>query len=102
MDEFAERLQAAMVQRGITSAELARQVGVARSAVSGWLGDKRPSRRNVQEVAEALSVSAAWLEHGTGEGPEADRDPTAERESLFWWMRRQSPDGQRVLGEAAS
>jgi len=99
---FAERLERAMGERDITPGELARRVGVVKGAVSGWLSNKRPSRKNMQQLAEVLGVSAAWLEHGEGEGPKGGSDTADERASLFWWLRKQSPDGQRVLGEAAS
>lgn len=102
MNGFAERLERAMGERDITPGELARRVGVVKGAVSGWLSNKRPSRKNMQQLAEVLGVSAAWLEHGEGEGPKGGSDTADERASLFWWLRKQSPDGQRVLGEAAS
>lgn len=102
MNSFPERLQRAMADRGVTSSELAREVGVVKGAVSGWISGKRPSRKNMRQLSEVLEVSAAWLEHGEGEGPAGTTDTAEERASLFWWMRPQSPDGQRVLGEAAS
>lgn len=103
MTEFHERLELAMRAKDVVPGELARLVGVAPSAVSGWLGGKRPSRKNLSELAEALGVTAAWLEHAEGSGPGISEEKLAEeRMPLFWWMRRQSPDGQRVLGEAAS
>ncbi|MBW9205379.1 helix-turn-helix domain-containing protein [Mumia sp. zg.B17] len=100
---FYERLELAMRSKRVAPGELARIVGVAPSAVSGWLGGKRPSRKNLSELASALQVTAAWLEHGEGNPPEVSQERLAEeREPLFWWMRKQSPDGQRVLGDAAS
>jgi RNA polymerase primary sigma factor len=103
MTDFHDRLELAIRANGVAPGELARRVGVAPSAVSGWLGGKRPSRKNLPQLAQALRVTAAWLEHGEGEGPGISEEKLAsERAPLFWWLRRQSPDGQRVLGEAAS
>jgi RNA polymerase primary sigma factor len=70
--------------------------------VSGWYAGASPSRKNLAKLAEALGVEAAWLEHGTGDAPMDEAAVTAEIASLGWWFREQSPDGQRVLGEAAS
>jgi transcriptional regulator with XRE-family HTH domain len=103
MEEFRDRLEKAMTVQGLGPGELARRVGVVPGAVSGWLGNKRPSRKNLKQLAGCLDVSASWLEHGEGNEPSVGKqDTAAEREQLIWWMREQSPDGQRVLGEAAS
>jgi transcriptional regulator with XRE-family HTH domain len=103
--DFNTRLEQAMKATRMSASDLARAVDVVPAAVSGWLADKRPNRKNLEAVAKALNVSASWLTHGEGEAPDVTDDPAqvaAEERHLLWWFRRQGPDGQRVLGEAAS
>jgi transcriptional regulator with XRE-family HTH domain len=54
---------------GLSQTELARQVGVQRSAVSHWEGNqaRNPSTSNLRRVAEVTGVHFEWL--ATGRGP---------------------------------
>ena len=55
---FAERLQAAMDDQGMTQAELALAVGLGQSAIANLIARNcRPQRRTVIKLANALSVS---------------------------------------------
>lgn len=99
---FSNRLEQALKIRGLAAGRLAKEVGVAPSAVSGWLSGGRPSRKNVEQVAAALDVSVGWLELGEGVAPVDLAALKAEIQRLIWWFRPQSPDGQRVMGEAAT
>ncbi len=54
---FAERLQQAMMLRGLTQLELAQRAGVGQPAISNMLRRNcRPQRRTVQKLAAALEV----------------------------------------------
>ena len=102
---FNTRLELAMRAARMSASDLARAVDVVPAAVSGWLADKRPNRNNLEAVAKALNVASSWLTHGEGDAPDIVDDPAqiaTERRDLVWWFRQQAPDGQRVLGEAAS
>jgi HTH-type transcriptional regulator, cell division transcriptional repressor len=90
------RMLRAMRAARISPAELARQVGVSRAAVSGWLHideDKRrhPSDEHLIKLASALGVTLGWLRTGMGDGPtEADVAPwlTATRHAQKdVWLR---------------
>ena len=73
---FRNRLAAAMADRGLSQAALARAVGVDRSTVSQLLSDHSTRLPNAQAVAEAalaLSVSADWL-LGLTEQPQSGAD----------------------------
>ena len=55
---FAERLQAAMDDQGMTQAELAIAVGLGQSAIANLIARNcRPQRRTVIKLANALCVS---------------------------------------------
>ena len=55
---FAERLQAAMDQQGMSQVELALAVGLGQSAIANLIARNcRPQRRTVIKLANALSVS---------------------------------------------
>lgn len=69
-----ETLIRAMAVRAVTSGELARAVGVGRTAVTHWrCGHRVPSRANAACVAELLGVTVAELWPGL-----AASDPAAE------------------------
>ncbi len=59
---FADRLQVAMTERGVTQAELAEKIGVGQPAVSMMLNRTcRPQKKTVQKIATALGVKPADL-----------------------------------------
>lgn len=74
---LASRLRTALAGAGITQNDFAAAVGTTQAAVSQWLsGKKTPSRENVRAAAEALGVTAEWLEFGIG--PRRAQAPVAE------------------------
>lgn len=59
---FAERLRAAMTEKGMTQAQLAEAVGIDQPAVSGLLNRQwRPQSRTVAKIAEALGMRVEEL-----------------------------------------
>ena len=55
---FAQRLQVAMDEQGMTQAELALEVGLGQSAIANLIGRNcRPQRRTVIKLAKALGIS---------------------------------------------
>ncbi len=62
---IGERIKSARSQSGLSQADLARIVGRSQSAVAEWeTSDTEPRRNIVEKIAEALGVSAIWLESG--------------------------------------
>lgn len=58
----AERIKQLREQKGMTQAELARQLGITRSSVNAWeMGISVPSTQYVVELAELFSVSTDYL-----------------------------------------
>lgn len=68
MSTFAERIQEALKDAGISQAELARRCAVRAPSVSDWLSGKTKSLTgmNLLKASQALGVSQEWL--GTGKG----------------------------------
>lgn len=65
MTTFAERLTSLMTRTGLTTAGLARKLGVSRQSVAYWLsGRNKPSEKMVDNLATLFSVSSVWLVTG--------------------------------------
>jgi transcriptional regulator with XRE-family HTH domain len=56
-----ERLRAALLQRGITPAELAEVVGVDPKTIERWIGGRAPYRRHRYLAARELGLDEAYL-----------------------------------------
>jgi transcriptional regulator with XRE-family HTH domain len=56
-----ERLRTALLQRGVTPAELAETVGVDPKTIERWIGGRVPYRRHRHQVAVRLGVDEAYL-----------------------------------------
>ncbi len=65
---FAERLSAAMKDKGLSQEALAKMVGVGQPAISNMLNrHARPQRATVKRFAEALAIEPSQLWPGIGE-----------------------------------
>ena len=62
MKIFGERLKELRIEKGISQAALAKQVGVSSGIVCLWEIDKsEPTAPNVRKVADFFDVSADYL-----------------------------------------
>ena len=62
MEELKDRIKIALETRRMTAADLARQSGVDKGAISHYLkGEFTPKSEAVGKMARALDVSPAWL-----------------------------------------
>ena len=60
--QFINRLKAVMAEHKITQTELAKRTGIRQSSISDWLNNRyEPKQDKVYILANALSVSPAWL-----------------------------------------
>lgn len=69
MNTFSDRLQKAMVDAGLTQAELAMKVGVSQPAIWRLVAGKTNTTRKLVEIANALGVSPEWLSTGKNNVP---------------------------------
>lgn len=82
-DTLGGRLSRARDASGMTSAQLARRVGVQLSTIRAWECDRAQPRANrLSTLAGVLSVSLSWLLHGIGAAPSDDDAHGAENVSL--------------------
>lgn len=71
--EFKDRLNQALVDKGITAAELSRISGVNEGAISQYRkGGYKANQYNLEKIAKALSVSIPWLMGATTEKTSTD------------------------------
>lgn len=62
MNSFAERLNEALSQKGISQAELSRRTGIGRNSISDYLKAKYEAKQdNLFLLANALDVNEGWL-----------------------------------------
>jgi SOS-response transcriptional repressor LexA len=66
---FAQRIKDLLSERGITQAELARQVGTKQQTISYLIRgeEKTQSSRYTTKIASVLGVNPLWLQSGEGE-----------------------------------
>lgn len=67
IDKFGERLRLAVEDKGWNQADLARALGVSRSAAAKWFGGSDMAAGNLRRAADVLGVSYDWLATGNGE-----------------------------------
>lgn len=69
------RIAQARDSLNLTTAQLARRMGVKTATMAQWEGDRSEPRANrLVTLAGVLNVSPAWLLMGRGEAPTADSD----------------------------
>ncbi|MEK9725078.1 MAG: helix-turn-helix domain-containing protein [Rhodospirillaceae bacterium] len=69
-DTLGGRIQSARAALGLSTAQLARRVGVAAKTMHNWETDRAQPRANkLQMVAGVLNVPPMWLLGGAGEAP---------------------------------
>lgn len=60
--EIGERIKAFADSRGLSNSALAREVGVGRSSVTGWVsGEYRPDGENLERLSVVLGVSPSQI-----------------------------------------
>ena len=76
MSTFAERLELARKEKGMTQKWLSDQIRITDAYMSQMSTGKRiPSERTMQDLANALGVNVEWLANGVGEkNPDLSRE----------------------------
>ena len=67
------RIRWALDEYGMTQMDLCRKVGMSQGTLSNLLGGKTRTSRYVVEMADAIGVSATWLDSGKGQPDRAFR-----------------------------
>lgn len=90
---LADKIRALIEASTYTPADVARIIGVDKSAVSRWMkGERTPTMKNLIDLADLLQVemSALW------EGPHAV-PATPEQKMMVERMRGMTPDQQQAF-----
>lgn len=103
MEQFKERLNAAMTRAGFNQSRLAQELGISAAAVSAWCkGTKQPSTVHIARLAGILSVDVDFLVLGSGTvGRDLDGERDVYMGDMRWYFRPEPPDGGRDYGNAA-
>ena len=110
MPTLSDRIRQIRRSSSLSQADLARQIGVARSAVAQWEGrnGSRPTTENMAKIALVTSVNFEWLATGRGgrwqvlETPASNVDRFAQdelEERLLAGFRRIGDRERRPLVE---
>ncbi|WP_305812738.1 helix-turn-helix domain-containing protein [Photobacterium leiognathi] len=68
MNTIGERLQEAMLMRGIKASDLAKRSGLSRGHVSNLIKDRiKHPRKNLSDICRILNISELWLTYGVHE-----------------------------------
>lgn len=104
MSIFAERLETAMKQAQLTSAQLAKATGIGRSSISQWLSSKYVAKHDkVVTLASALQVDPEWLlgaSMPTEPKVAATVAPTVEPELATIWEQLDAAGQKKLLKKA--
>ena len=69
-DTLAGRLTRARDAAGITTAQLAKSLGVKKATLEAWEADRsEPRSSRINMLSGILNVSPTWLLHGVGNSP---------------------------------
>ena len=61
---LATMLRQIMEERHITQTELAKQIGVTRPSINGWLNGSVPTSENIDALCKVLNVERSYLQNG--------------------------------------
>jgi transcriptional regulator with XRE-family HTH domain len=98
---IGDRIRAARNDRSLTQDELARQIGVSRSAVAQWeTGRTGQITGNLSRIAAALKVSVEYLVHGDDKRAPAEARQGDELALLRLYRECDPADRQMLLQTA--
>jgi transcriptional regulator with XRE-family HTH domain len=104
MDDTLNRISELLDKSGMKKIELLTQLGLSRSAWSGWTSGRMDSyKKKLPEIASIFNVSLDWLSGNEQKNkPSSEEDSLSEREwQLIESFRKHSPEEQDMLLRAA-
>ena len=102
---IGQRIQQARARKKMCQADLARRLGVGRSAVANWESGSgtRPTLENLAQIALATDCGMDWLATGRGTPAEellvleTDIVYAPDERALLKAYRRSRPDARRFM-----
>lgn len=105
MKTFADRLNSAMSEAGLSQGQLAEKVGLTQPAIQKMASGKTNGSRKLVELASALRVRPEWLSDGSGQmrldgvlphHPDSTIPPEAEWAGVKTWDKETPLDDEEV------
>jgi transcriptional regulator with XRE-family HTH domain len=96
------RLSRARDAIGLSTAQLARRLGVQTGTIQAWESDRSQPRANrLSMLAGVLNVSPSWLLHGVGTAPAEDTRSEMVRslESQLERLKRLQEETTEIIGQ---
>lgn len=99
MDTLQERLIHARKQKQMSQAQLGKAIGKSQSAIAALETGRNKASTDIAKIANALGVSAIWLETGQGEMRETYQLPTKGdvsdiHEPMLWSSNTPLPEDE--------
>lgn len=99
MDTLQERLIHARKQKQMSQAQLGKAIGKSQSAIAALETGRNKASTDIAKIANALGVSAIWLETGQGEMRETYQLPTKGdvrdiHEPMLWSSNTSLPEDE--------
>ena len=99
MDTLQERLIHARKQKQMSQAQLGKAIGKSQSAIAALETGRNKASTDIAKIANALGVSAIWLETGQGEMRETYQLPTKGdvrdiHELMLWSSNTSLPEDE--------
>ena len=77
---LAERMQEAILESGMSQANISRAMSVDPSCITRWKNQKyRPRTKQLQQFADIVGVEVDWLLTGRGKKTDPSRIPTLQK-----------------------
>jgi HTH-type transcriptional regulator, cell division transcriptional repressor len=102
LDTMGGRLSRARDSIGLSTAQLARRLGVQTSTIQAWESDRSQPRANrLSMLAGVLNVSPSWLLHGVGTSPAEDTrsDMVRSLETQLERLKRLQEETTEVISQ---
>jgi HTH-type transcriptional regulator, cell division transcriptional repressor len=102
LDTMGGRLSRARDALGLSTAQLARRLGVQTATIHAWESDRSQPRANrLSMLAGVLNVSPSWLLHGIGTAPAEDTRSEMVRslESQLERLKRLHEETTDIIGQ---
>lgn len=92
MATISERIQEALLLRGMKQVDLVNKTKIGKSSISTYIsGEYEPKQKNIYKIAQALNVSEGWLMGFDVPMERAPEIPSTETEQLAELLK-QLPD----------
>jgi transcriptional regulator with XRE-family HTH domain len=103
MPNLGPNITRARKRRGLSVAELAKELGISRAAVYQWERNARaPAKRHVLKLAEILQLPLKDFRPANSTGASYPRDDTDSEEALSHFWELLDREGRRKLVQVAA